>query len=238
MNVGGKPDRAAWPRLASSARPEIPSGLRQPVNLPPRYGVEPAPRSGRITRSRENADVAQLVEHFTRNEGVRGSSPRVGSGELPAFDRFLLGSGSPVPGNGPARAFLAFRLRRHAAPRAPSALASRPLPSCPCLPSPVVTSCPRKRPGKASRPSRLTRFGSTRRRRHPRGGRHSSAVGDAIVLNQNRTSELTVPNSTLSKRPHAKSRELKPTDTTMTFRIRSQAEEHGGAEVVDPIIAR
>src|SRR4249919_1484854 len=24
------------------------------------------------------ADVAQLVEHFTRNEGVRGSSPRVG----------------------------------------------------------------------------------------------------------------------------------------------------------------
>ena len=31
---------------------------------------------GRI--SREYADVAQLVEHFTRNEGVRGSSPRVG----------------------------------------------------------------------------------------------------------------------------------------------------------------
>jgi hypothetical protein len=26
------------------------------------------------------ADVAQLVEHFTRNEGVRGSSPRVGLG--------------------------------------------------------------------------------------------------------------------------------------------------------------
>ena len=24
------------------------------------------------------ADVAQLVEHFTRNEGVRGSNPRVG----------------------------------------------------------------------------------------------------------------------------------------------------------------
>jgi hypothetical protein len=29
-------------------------------------------------KSREYADVAQLVEHFTRNEGVRGSSPRVG----------------------------------------------------------------------------------------------------------------------------------------------------------------
>lgn len=26
-----------------------------------------------------NADVAQLVEHFTRNEGVPGSSPGVGS---------------------------------------------------------------------------------------------------------------------------------------------------------------
>jgi hypothetical protein len=30
-----------------------------------------------------DADVAQLVEHFTRNEGVRGSSPRVGSGTRP-----------------------------------------------------------------------------------------------------------------------------------------------------------
>ena len=29
--------------------------------------------------SRPYADVAQLVEHFTRNEGVRGSNPRVGS---------------------------------------------------------------------------------------------------------------------------------------------------------------
>ncbi len=27
-----------------------------------------------------NADVAQLVEHFTRNEGVPGSSPGVGFG--------------------------------------------------------------------------------------------------------------------------------------------------------------
>ena len=29
------------------------------------------------------ADVAQLVEHFTRNEGVSGSSPLVGSLEAP-----------------------------------------------------------------------------------------------------------------------------------------------------------
>ena len=27
----------------------------------------------------KNADMAQLVEHFIRNERVRGSSPRVGS---------------------------------------------------------------------------------------------------------------------------------------------------------------
>jgi hypothetical protein len=31
-----------------------------------------------------SADVAQLVEHFTRNEGVPGSSPGVGSDGLPA----------------------------------------------------------------------------------------------------------------------------------------------------------
>lgn len=28
---------------------------------------------------KRNADMAQLVEHFIRNERVRGSSPRVGS---------------------------------------------------------------------------------------------------------------------------------------------------------------
>ena len=41
-------------------------------------------RPSRLARARllypsSRADVAQLVEHFTRNEGVRGSSPRVGS---------------------------------------------------------------------------------------------------------------------------------------------------------------
>ena len=30
------------------------------------------------------ADVAQLVEHFTRNEGVPGSSPGVGFDKIPA----------------------------------------------------------------------------------------------------------------------------------------------------------
>ena len=36
-------------------------------------------RVGRGDGFSANADVAQLVEHFTRNEGVRGSNPRVGS---------------------------------------------------------------------------------------------------------------------------------------------------------------
>jgi hypothetical protein len=46
-----------------------------------------------IDSSPKVADVAQLVEHFTRNEGVPGSSPGVGSGESPAKSRvfgFLL----------------------------------------------------------------------------------------------------------------------------------------------------
>ncbi len=45
-------------------------------------------RSRKIQEIPANADVAQLVEHFTRNEGVRGSSPRVGFGKpwkAPAF---------------------------------------------------------------------------------------------------------------------------------------------------------
>ena len=35
-------------------------------------------RSRKIQEIPANADVAQLVEHFTRNEGVPGSSPGVG----------------------------------------------------------------------------------------------------------------------------------------------------------------
>jgi hypothetical protein len=42
-----------------------------------RAAEEPIPADVASIHSR--ADVAQLVEHFTRNEGVRGSSPRVGS---------------------------------------------------------------------------------------------------------------------------------------------------------------
>ena len=38
------------------------------------------------------ADVAQLVEHFTRNEGVRGSNPRVGFPATELTYRFFAGS--------------------------------------------------------------------------------------------------------------------------------------------------
>ena len=44
------------------------------------------------------ADVAQLVEHFTRNEGVRGSNPRVGS----PFCVAAFALGPRAGGGGPA----------------------------------------------------------------------------------------------------------------------------------------
>jgi hypothetical protein len=40
----------------------------------------PPPAAKKMLLCRTYADVAQLVEHFTRNEGVPGSSPGVGSG--------------------------------------------------------------------------------------------------------------------------------------------------------------
>ena len=42
-------------------------------------------RSRKIQEIPANADVAQLVEHFTRNEGVPGSIPGVGSSEVFTF---------------------------------------------------------------------------------------------------------------------------------------------------------
>ncbi len=65
----------------SGCHPHIEFGSRQrePVADP---SERLARRSGR-PRSTARADVAQLVEHFARNEGVRGSNPRVGSGESP-----------------------------------------------------------------------------------------------------------------------------------------------------------
>src|SRR5215212_136554 len=43
------------------------------------------------------ADVAQLVEHFTRNEGVSGSNPLVGSQERPAIARGRMAARRPHP---------------------------------------------------------------------------------------------------------------------------------------------
>ena len=95
----------------SSPLPAAPAsyGSRDPMPAHPRSGVNrPKKRQVRLphaeadlnfaaplqhqTRQRRrkiqeipaNADVAQLVEHFTRNEGVPGSSPGVGSRESPA----------------------------------------------------------------------------------------------------------------------------------------------------------
>ena len=43
------------------------------------YAARCCARAFRASMLHPHADVAQLVEHFTRNEGVRGSNPRVGS---------------------------------------------------------------------------------------------------------------------------------------------------------------
>ena len=52
--------------------------------------VRPKPAERTSLRGAD-ADVAQLVEHFTRNEGVRGSSPRVGFTIIQHILAFLLG---------------------------------------------------------------------------------------------------------------------------------------------------
>ncbi len=54
-------------------------------------GAADAPTCVVQLHSRPYADVAQLVEHFTRNEGVRGSNPRVGSrlGYVAARDTYF-----------------------------------------------------------------------------------------------------------------------------------------------------
>src|SRR5437588_11225341 len=46
-------------------------------------------RGQRIREIPANADVAQLVEHFTRNEGVPASSPGVGLRRLPGLSSMI-----------------------------------------------------------------------------------------------------------------------------------------------------
>jgi hypothetical protein len=89
-------DRSPSPKPVGSGPPEpMPSRRAHQVNgarkreLRLRFAVprsdfaapmrHQTPRRRRKYReSPANADVAQLVEHFTRNEGVPGSSPGVG----------------------------------------------------------------------------------------------------------------------------------------------------------------
>jgi hypothetical protein len=70
-------------RVQTSA---INSGLRderrEPRLLLPGAATHPS------RESPARADVAQLVEHFTRNEGVPGSIPGVGSGNSLQIERF------------------------------------------------------------------------------------------------------------------------------------------------------
>ncbi len=62
---------------------------RSDFAAPMRHQTPRRPRKYR--ESPANADVAQLVEHFTRNEGVPGSIPGVGSGwEFPPVRSFLI----------------------------------------------------------------------------------------------------------------------------------------------------
>ena len=50
---------------------------------------------GAVARLASPADVAQLVEHFTRNEGVPGSSPGVGFPAKPLLRcEFVVSGGS------------------------------------------------------------------------------------------------------------------------------------------------
>src|SRR4051812_9768052 len=67
---------------------------------------EEATGTREVAICRAFADVAQLAEHFTRNEGVPGSSPGVGSDLFPANTWFCPGLEAarsvkhPVEGNG------------------------------------------------------------------------------------------------------------------------------------------
>ena len=65
--------QSAVETLIFRARRSLAQALEGPLSS---FGRRSSPPDGATLI--DPADVAQLVEHFTRNEGVRGSSPRVG----------------------------------------------------------------------------------------------------------------------------------------------------------------
>ena len=82
---------ASAPRLVScptsAASVGYPCPEQRPTNSPVLAPPASGPESRRIRETPADADVAQLVEHFTRNEGVPGSNPGVGSREVPVNPR-------------------------------------------------------------------------------------------------------------------------------------------------------
>src|ERR1700751_5780992 len=78
-----------------AAPPEIPSGLQRRCDSPAPAQHRLGAKAGSNHKFPANADVAQLVEHFTRNEGVRGSSPRVGFPGVPETPALLRLRGGP-----------------------------------------------------------------------------------------------------------------------------------------------
>ena len=82
--------RGAPPRTARCSPRR--GGSWAPAAAPPRTSYPSSPHPGRrplLPPGRDPADVAQLVEHFTRNEGVPGSSPGVGLGASPRLRRTI-----------------------------------------------------------------------------------------------------------------------------------------------------
>jgi hypothetical protein len=79
------------PNVVLSSMSAASVGYAFPSSGQPRFCSPAQPEMGRsrpkIPEIPASADVAQLVEHFTRNEGVPGSSPGVGSEKAPQMAR-------------------------------------------------------------------------------------------------------------------------------------------------------
>ena len=83
-------------------------------------------RRRKIQEIPANADVAQLVEHFTRNEGVPGSSPGVGFYDMPAIEHVLQRYVTVV-----SALFSRWSTQRSTQPRPPRSTREPPIPGPP-----------------------------------------------------------------------------------------------------------